>query len=144
VVLGTPAGGIRGPEREEDLVARKRKFLAVTPLREIPADVRDGLLQAFEGTRVSCQMCHAECVLDKAIPADEWDIFYCIECSTRTGLTIKEVVEQLITGLSISYTRFLLLMQILKAEPGTRRYEAFKAQLIEQGVQIKTWNESEY
>ena len=123
---------------------RKRKFLAVTPLDQIPQDVREGLLKAFGGTRVTCQMCHAECVLDSAIEADQWDIFYCIECSTRTGLTIKEVVEQLITGLSISYARFVLLMEVLKAEPGTKRYDALRTQLTEQGVEIKTWSESEY
>lgn len=122
---------------------RKRKLLAVTPLYMIPTDIQSGVISTFGGTKVQCQMCSTTCLLDPAIDADGWDVFYCIECSAKAGLTINEVVQQLVDGLSISYVRFLMLMEILKAEPGTRRYRAFVDKLRESGVDISDYPESE-
>lgn len=122
---------------------RRKKFLAVTPVADIPWSIREGVLAAFKGTRVRCQLCNADCVVDAAIDIEQWQIFYCIDCSAKAGLTLTEVVEQLVTGLSISYTRFLLLMEVLRVEPGTRRYEALVAKLQSSGVQISGLPESE-
>lgn len=65
-------------------------------------------------------------MVDAAIKVSNWDVFYCIDCSAKAGLTIKEVVQQLVDGLSVSYTRFVMLQEILKAEPGSRRAEALE------------------
>ena len=124
-------------------MARRRKFLAVTPIELIPEDIRQDVFHAFKGQRVTCQMCEKECVVDASIDLSKVDIFYCVECSSRAGLTVDEVVRALVEGLSISYMRFVTLMDVLKVEPGTRRYEALVRKLEEMGVSISHHPEGE-
>ena len=118
-------------------MSRKRKLLAVTPMVDIPVEIRSAVMSAFGGTPVLCQICGQQCIVDPVISVGDWDVFYCIDCSSKAGLTIAEIVSQLVDGLSISYARFALLMEVLNAKPGTRRYQAFINKLIESGVVIR-------
>jgi len=118
------------------MAGRRKKFLAVTPLSLFPGNLYPAVRTAFGGTEVRCQLCGDACVVDSAIDVSDVEIFYCINCSGRAGLTVTEVVEQLVAGLEISYARFLTLIEILRVEPGTRRYEALVDRLRHAGVAI--------
>jgi hypothetical protein len=88
-------------------------------------------------------MCQSDCVVDASIPTEQYEIFYCIDCSAKAGLTLKEVVDQLVDGLSISFARFTLLMEVLRVEPGTTRYRALVSTLVNSGVVIADYPGSE-
>jgi hypothetical protein len=115
----------------------------VTPLADIPEQIRSVVVSVFGGTPAVCQICGQDCVIDPAIDASDRDLFYCIDCSAKASLTIKEVVEQLVAGLSISYARFVLLMDVLNAQPGTRHRVSLPARDDGTGVNITETPESE-